>query len=106
MSIERAKRMQGVKMSSIRLLVGKCAKMRAAGIPVKNYTIGQPDFATPKYVVDACKQALDDGLTGYVDHNGIVPLREAICAKLKRDNGLEYDHHINILHRQQNKNRY
>lgn len=90
MSIERSNRMQGVKMSPIRLLVAKCAKMRMEGIAVKNYTIGQPDFPTPKYVVDACKQALDEGLTGYVDHNGIIPLREAICAKLKRDNGLSY----------------
>ncbi len=56
-----------------------------------NLGIGEPDFDTPKHVIDAAKKALDEGKTHYTPNNGIPELREAICKKLKNDNNLDVD---------------
>ncbi len=49
------------------------------GIPIYSFGIGQPDFPTPKHIVEAAKQALDEGFTGYTETAGIPELREAIA---------------------------
>ncbi len=49
------------------------------GIPIYSFGIGQPDFPTPKHIVDAAKKALDEGFTGYTETAGIPELREAIA---------------------------
>ncbi|WP_144266729.1 aminotransferase class I/II-fold pyridoxal phosphate-dependent enzyme, partial [Clostridioides difficile] len=51
---------------------------------------GEPDFNTPKNIIDAAIKAMNDGNTKYTSVNGILPLREAICKKFKEDNGLFY----------------
>lgn len=48
------------------------------------------DFSTPQYIVDACKRSLDAGQTRYTDGSGILELKEAVCEKLARENGLHY----------------
>ena len=65
--------------------------MQQEGTSVINFTVGEPDFNTPKYIIDAAKFALDSGLTKYTASAGILPLRKLICEKLKRDNGLTYE---------------
>jgi aspartate aminotransferase len=55
--------------------------MRAAGRPVIDLGAGEPDFATPRYVLDAAHAALDAGATRYTAVNGIAPLREAIASQ-------------------------
>lgn len=50
-----------------------------------------PDFNTPKNIIDAAKAALDKGYTKYTPSSGLLPLRKAICEKFKKDNGLDYD---------------
>ena len=65
--------------------------MQQEGISVINFTVGEPDFNTPSYIIEAAKLALDSGLTKYTASAGILPLRQLICAKLKRDNDLTYN---------------
>ncbi len=66
-------------------------KMKADGIDVINFGVGEPDFNTPEYIKEAGKQAIDDNFTRYTASAGILELREAIAAKLKRDNDLICD---------------
>lgn len=64
--------------------------LRSEGHDVISLSIGEPDFDTPKFVIDAAKQALDEGYTHYTPVPGLMELREAICTKFKRDNGLSF----------------
>ena len=64
--------------------------MREEGKDIVSLTIGEPDFDTPSHIKEAAKLALDEGFTKYTPVPGLPVLREAICKKLKRDNGLEY----------------
>jgi aspartate aminotransferase len=52
--------------------------------------VGEPDFTTPEYIKLAAHQAIDNNFTRYTASAGILDLRQAIIAKLKRDNGLDY----------------
>ena len=51
---------------------------------------GEPDFDTPEVVADAARRAIAEGFTHYTENSGMLELREAICEKLRQDNGLEY----------------
>lgn len=53
--------------------------------------VGEPDFDTPKHIKDAAKKALDDGFTHYTSSTGILPLREAIAEKTKKETGVDVD---------------
>jgi aspartate/methionine/tyrosine aminotransferase len=68
----------------------KAKAMIAAGADVIDFSVGEPDFPTPAVIKDAGKKAIDDNFTGYTANDGIPELKEAIRAKLKRDNGLDY----------------
>ena len=65
-------------------------ELKASGQDVISLGAGEPDFATPANIAAAGKRAIDDGKTRYTAPDGIPELKEAICAKFKRDNGLEY----------------
>jgi aspartate aminotransferase len=65
--------------------------LRAQGIDVISFGAGEPDFDTPERVKAAAVRALADGHTKYTDTAGIRELRAAICAKLRRDDGLDYE---------------
>ncbi|MEO0780882.1 MAG: pyridoxal phosphate-dependent aminotransferase [Pseudomonadota bacterium] len=65
-------------------------ELKALGQDVISLGAGEPDFATPANIAEAGKRAIDDGKTRYTAPDGIPELKEAICAKFKRDNGLEY----------------
>ena len=79
-----------VKPSPTIAMTAKAAELKAAGRDVIGLSAGEPDFDTPEHIRDAAKQALDEGKTRYAAPAGVLQLREAICAKLKRDNGLDY----------------
>ena len=68
----------------------KAKQMKADGIDVVGFGAGEPDFATPKHIVDAAIKALQDGFTKYTPSSGIPELRQAAADKFKRDNGLTY----------------
>lgn len=68
----------------------KSAELAAAGVDVINLAVGEPDFPTPEHVVRAAHKAIDEGWTKYSPVGGYLSLREAICGKLLRENGLKY----------------
>lgn len=65
-------------------------ELRAEGKDVISLSLGEPDFDTPDHIKAAAKKALDEGFTKYTPVPGLLELREAICIKFKRDNGLEF----------------
>lgn len=65
--------------------------MRSEGKDVISFAAGEPDFNTPEEIRDAAKQALDEGLTKYTSARGMTALREAIVAKLERENHIAAD---------------
>ncbi len=68
----------------------KSMEMKRAGIDVIGLGAGEPDFDTPDHIKEAAIQAIHDGKTKYTPADGIPELKEAICAKFSRDNGLSY----------------
>jgi aspartate aminotransferase len=69
---------------------GRVIDLKAQGIDVIGLSAGEPDFDTPDFVKDAAIQAIRDGMTKYTAVDGIAPLKQAIIAKFKRDNGIDY----------------
>ncbi|MEZ5648814.1 MAG: pyridoxal phosphate-dependent aminotransferase [Alphaproteobacteria bacterium] len=85
-----ANRLNRIQPSPTIAVTTKAAEMKRAGQNVIGLGAGEPDFPTPPHIVDAAIAAMRAGKTKYAPSEGIPELREAICRKLKRDNGLEY----------------
>ncbi len=80
-----------VLSESITIAVTTLAQeLRAAGKDVLSFSAGEPDFDTPQVIKDSAIAAINDGFTKYTAVDGIPELKNAVSAKLKRDNGLEY----------------
>ena len=79
-----------VKPSPTIAVSNKAAEMRAAGADVIGLGAGEPDFDTPAHIRAAGINAIETGKTRYTAVDGIPELKSAICAKFKRDNGLDY----------------
>jgi aspartate aminotransferase len=65
-------------------------ELRAKGIDIIDLSLGEPDFDTPDHIKESAKKAIDDNWSHYTPVSGFPDLRQAICEKLKRDNGLDY----------------
>lgn len=65
-------------------------ELRANGIDVIDLSLGEPDFDTPIHIKEAAKKAIDDNYSHYTPVAGYLDLRQAVCAKLERDNKLSY----------------
>jgi aspartate aminotransferase len=65
-------------------------ELRASGIDVIDLSLGEPDFDTPQHIKDAAIKAINDNFSHYTPVPGFLDLREAVCAKLFRDNDLDY----------------
>jgi len=65
-------------------------ELRSQGIDVIDLSLGEPDFDTPEHIKESLKKAVDDNYSHYTPVAGYPDLREAVCTKLRRDNGLEY----------------
>ena len=85
-----AKRMQDIKPSATLALSARAAELRAQGQPIINMGVGEPDFDTPQHIKDAAIEAINSGFTKYTPVDGIPELKDAIAAKFKQDNGLDY----------------
>ena len=79
-----------VKPSPTIAVTNKAAELKRAGRDVIGLGAGEPDFDTPQNIKDAAVRAIADGKTKYTGVDGIPELKEAICAKFKRDNALTY----------------
>jgi len=91
MAIKLSNRTRLIKPSPTLTLSAKAKEMKDAGIDVINFGVGEPDFPTPDYIKKSAHAALDANFTRYTANAGIIELRQAICAKLERDNGLKYE---------------
>ncbi|HNX37094.1 MAG TPA: pyridoxal phosphate-dependent aminotransferase [Candidatus Cloacimonadota bacterium] len=91
MAIKLSNRIRLVKPSPTLTLSAKAKEMKDQGIDVINFGVGEPDFNTPDYIKNAARTAIDNNFTRYTANAGIIELRKAICGKLSRDNGLEYE---------------
>ena len=68
----------------------KSAELKAQGVDIINLSVGEPDFNTPDHIKEAAKKAVDDNYSRYSPVAGYPALRQAICNKLKNENGLDY----------------
>ncbi len=79
-----------VKPSPTIAVTTQAAELKAAGRDIIGLGAGEPDFDTPQNIKDAAIAAINAGKTKYTAVDGIPELKQAICAKFKRDNGLDY----------------
>lgn len=87
---EIAKRLSLFEESKTLRMAKLSRELASQGIDVINLTLGEPDFATPTFIKEAAKQAIDDNFSYYTPVPGYLDLREAICRKFKRDNQLDF----------------
>ena len=83
-------RLQRLAPSATLAMSQKSSEMKAKGIDVINLSVGEPDFNTPDTIKEAAKKAVDDNFSRYSPVPGYMDLREAIVAKLKNENKLNY----------------
>lgn len=89
--MKKADRLNKLEFSKIRMTSKKMDAIEASGKEIIRFTYGEPDFDTPQYIVDACKKALDDGITRYPDYCGPLHFRQAVCDKYARENGVQFE---------------
>ena len=85
-----SRRVQRMAESATIKMAQMARDLKAQGNDVISLSLGEPDFDTPVHIKNAAKVALDEGYTKYTPVPGLVELREAICTKFKRDNGLAF----------------
>jgi aspartate aminotransferase len=88
--MQLAKRLRNIQPSLTLAIDAKAKAMKASGIDVCSFSAGEPDFDTPDHIKAAAKTALDQGKTRYTAAAGIPELKQAIAAKLLRDNQVTY----------------
>lgn len=89
--MELSKRAMSIKASTTMAISSKAAELKAAGLDVVSFGAGEPDFNTPAHIGQAGIDAIHNGQTRYTPAAGLLELRKAVCDKLKKDNGLEYE---------------
>ena len=85
-----SERLNRLSPSATLAMSQKSNELKAQGVDVINLSVGEPDFNTPDHIKEAAKQAIDDNFSRYSPVPGYPALRNAIVAKLKNENGLEY----------------
>jgi len=83
-------RVQAIKPSPTLAVTARAAKLKAEGKDIIGLGAGEPDFDTPQHIKDAAIAAINRGFTKYTAVGGTPSLKQAIIAKFKRDNGLDY----------------
>jgi aspartate/methionine/tyrosine aminotransferase len=90
-------RWAGLRPTAVNRILAEVHEVQASGRDVVSLMRGEPDFRTPTHIVAAATEALAKGRTGYPDNRGEPALRDAVAAKLSRDNGIAYDPATEIL---------
>ena len=83
-------RLNRLAASATLVMSQRSSEMKAQGIDVINLSVGEPDFNTPDHIKEAAHQAIRNNYSRYSPVPGYANLREAIAAKLQRENGLHY----------------
>lgn len=89
--MELSKKAQSIESSVTLAITAKAKELKESGVDIVSFSAGEPDFNTPKNIIDAAIKAMENGNTKYTNTNGVISLREAICKKFKDDNGLVYN---------------
>jgi aspartate aminotransferase len=85
-----SERVKSLAESQTIAMARKSRDLIAQGVDIISLSLGEPDFNTPDIIKEAAKKAIDNNFTFYTHVSGYLELREAICEKFKRDNGLIY----------------
>ena len=85
-----SKKYSSVNPSSTLAIDSKFKAMKASGMDVVGFGAGEPDFDTPEHIRKAAIEAINNGFTRYTPASGTLELKEAVAAKFKRDNNLDY----------------
>ncbi len=88
--MELSSRVQAIKPSPTLAVTARAAKLKAEGKDIIGLGAGEPDFDTPQHIKDAAIGAINRGFTKYTAVGGMPSLKQAVIAKFKRDNGLDY----------------
>lgn len=88
--MQLSERLNRLSPSETLAMSQKSNELKAQGVDVINLSVGEPDFNTPDHIKEAAKKAVDDNFSRYSPVAGYPTLRNAIVAKLKNENGLEY----------------
>jgi aspartate aminotransferase len=86
-----SKRIQTLNPSITLSITARAKEMKKQGLDVVSFSAGEPDFDTMINIKEAAKRAIDEGFTKYTSTSGLTELKEAICAKFRRDNWLDYE---------------
>lgn len=89
--VQLSDRLNRLAPSATLAMSQKSSEMKAQGIDVINMSVGEPDFNTPDHIKEAAKKAIDENYSRYSPVPGYPDLRKAIAAKLKNENGLDYN---------------
>ncbi len=84
-------RINNLPVSATLAMAAKARELKSQGVDIIGLSLGEPDFNTPEFIKDAAIQAVNDNYNSYSPVDGYVELKEAICTKFKRDNGVSYD---------------
>lgn len=88
--MELSLRARKISPSPTLAIDARAKELAAAGEKIINFGVGEPDFDTPEHIKAAAAEAMARGMTRYTPVPGTLELRQAICEKLLRDNGLQY----------------
>ena len=83
-------RINSLPVSQTLAMAAKARELKAAGKDIISLSLGEPDFNTPDFIKDAAIEAVDQNYNSYSPVDGYAELKEAICTKFQRDNGLTY----------------
>ena len=88
--MELSERLQRLQPSATLAMSQRSSELKAQGVDVINMSVGEPDFNTPDHIKEAAKRAIDENWSRYSPVPGYPELKNAIVAKLKNENGLDY----------------
>jgi len=85
-----SERINSLPVSETLAMAAKARELKNKGLDIIGLSLGEPDFNTPEFIKDAAIQAVKDNWNSYSPVDGYADLKESICLKFKRDNGLNY----------------
>jgi aspartate aminotransferase len=90
MSQQLSERIKSLPTSATLAMAAKARELKQQGVDVIGLSLGEPDFNTPDFIKEAAIQAINDNYSSYTPVDGYLELKQAVCLKFKRDNGLDY----------------
>jgi aspartate aminotransferase len=90
MSQQLSERIKSLPTSATLAMAAKARELKQQGVDVIGLSLGEPDFNTPGFIKEAAIQAINDNYSSYTPVDGYLELKQAVCLKFKRDNGLDY----------------